>query len=66
VAGWITGWKEIGKHCGLSEKTLFKYYKKFAMPIFRSPTGKPVALSEELAAWLKRQGWKDNGNGKKR
>jgi len=50
--GWLYGWKAIASKCGVTVKTVKKYYKIAGLPIRRTPTGKPVALRYELDRWL--------------
>ncbi|KKM93921.1 hypothetical protein LCGC14_1203530 [marine sediment metagenome] len=50
---WLAGWKRIGNFIGVTDrKTLKKYKRKFGLPIRRLPGGRPVAIPEELTAWL--------------
>lgn len=50
--GWLTGWKEIAKYCGLHERTCRRYKKKYSFPVKHLPGGTPVALHYELDQWL--------------
>jgi hypothetical protein len=56
--GWLTGWKEISEYAGLSGRTVQTYYKRYKMPIRRTPSGKPVALASELESWLIKKDWR--------
>jgi hypothetical protein len=49
---WLTGSKEICKYVGLSWPTIKKYKKRFGMPIQESPTGRPMAITDDLKSWL--------------
>lgn len=50
--GWLTGWKAIAARIGLSIRTAKRYHFDFGMPVYRTPTGKPTALTEEVERWL--------------
>lgn len=50
--GWLTGRKEIAKFLGLSWPTIKTYKKKYRLPISYTPTKRPVAIAEDLKAWL--------------
>lgn len=50
--GWLYGWKAIAQRCGVTVKTVKKYYKVAGLPVRRTPTGRPVALYYELDKWL--------------
>ncbi|KKN00230.1 hypothetical protein LCGC14_1139850 [marine sediment metagenome] len=50
---WLTGWKKIGAHIGITDRqTLKKYKRKYGLPVRRLPGGRPVAIPEELNMWL--------------
>ncbi len=53
--GWVTGWKEISKFCGLSKDCVVKNFKKWNLPVRKLPNGKPAAIPSELDQWLKDQ-----------
>jgi len=48
---WLTGWKAIAARIGLSERTAKRYYYHFGMPVYKTPTNKPIAIAYELDIW---------------
>lgn len=60
---WLTGWREIGKYFGKSAKTAQRWAKE-GMPIFRDPSGRPMAQKSHLDAYILELN-RDNYEGKK-
>jgi hypothetical protein len=54
VQGWFVGWKAISGYLDVSTKTAKTYYKKYRMPVLRTPTGKPVCKPDDLDLWLEK------------
>ena len=50
--GWLYGWKDIACYVGCSESTIKTFYRKFYLPIDRSPKGTPMAKPEKIDNWL--------------
>jgi hypothetical protein len=50
---WLSGWKAIAAHIGLTVKTAKKLHKEHGLPVRALPTGGlRVALPHELKEWL--------------
>lgn len=49
----LKGWKEIGKHLGVSPATARRYKKKHGLPVRYLPSGKPCLYVEDIRIWLK-------------
>jgi hypothetical protein len=60
VQGWFVGWKAISGYLDVSTKTAKTYYKKYRMPVLRTPTGKPVCKPDDLDLWLEKFKTKKN------
>lgn len=60
----LVGWKSIATHMGLSQDTTKELARK-GLPVHRLPSGRPVAIAEELAQWVKALPL-IHGNGKKK
>ena len=50
--GWLYGWKDIACYVGCSESTIKSFYKRFSLPVDRSPNGTPMAKPEKIDNWL--------------
>ncbi len=55
VSGWLYGWKDIAQYIGCSESTVKTFYKKFSLPIDRSPNNTPMARPEKINKWLEKR-----------
>jgi hypothetical protein len=50
--GWLYGWKDIACYVGCSESTIKIFYRRFSLPVDRSPNGTPMAKPEKIDTWL--------------
>jgi hypothetical protein len=50
--GWFYGWKDIAYYVGCSESTIKMFYRRFSLPIERSPKGTPMVQPQKIDNWL--------------
>jgi hypothetical protein len=58
--GWLYGWKDIACYLGCSESTVKVFYKKFSLPIERSPNNTPMAYPVKVDQWLEKRQFHEN------
>jgi len=52
--GFITGWKSIAAHIGVgTERTARNWMRKYGLPVYYMPNGRPALDPLEYEAWLK-------------
>ena len=49
---WVRGWKDIGKHFGVTWQTAREWHKEYGLPVLRTPNGSPIQFPEILDEWL--------------
>lgn len=50
--GFLTGWKAIGAHFGVSARTVQRWHSRYDMPVLRTLEGRPTNTPYELSNWL--------------
>ncbi len=48
----LTGWKDIAKYIGVTDRTARRYHKRYGLQVDRTPTGKPSITCEAIDCWF--------------
>jgi len=52
MQNWLTGWKRIGCYLDVSAKVARCWYKKYNLPVLRTPSQRPICKTDDLDRWV--------------
>lgn len=53
-SGFLSGWKAIAGYCGVSVRTLKRWFYTYNFPVVRGWAGRPMAMREEITKFILR------------